>query len=100
MSGLTDQEVIFTLIACAAHDIDHPGNTNIFEIKNRSKLAMLYNDQSVLENHHAASLFFLLENNLNDCNIFSGLSKDELNIARKVIIECILSTDNSKHAAI
>ena len=44
MSGLTDQEVIFTLIACAAHDIDHPGNTNIFEIKNRSKLAMLYND--------------------------------------------------------
>jgi hypothetical protein len=48
-------------IASAAHDVDHPGNNNVFEIKTRSKLGILYNDQSVLENHHTATLFFILE---------------------------------------
>ena len=58
------------MISGAAHDIDHPGTNNLFEIKCRSKLATLYNDVSVLENHHAASLFFMLENTKLDCNIF------------------------------
>jgi hypothetical protein len=42
--------------------MDHPGTNNMFEIKTQSKLSILYNDQSVLEMHHAASFFFLLEN--------------------------------------
>jgi hypothetical protein len=49
------------LISAAAHDVDHPGHNNLFEIKTKSKLATLYNDQAVLENHHAATFFFLLE---------------------------------------
>ncbi len=48
-------------ISAAAHDVDHPGTNNLFESKTRSKLATLYNDQSILENHHAATFFFLLE---------------------------------------
>jgi len=51
-----------TLLSGAAHDMDHPGHNNFYEIKSASKLAILYNDVSVLENHHVASLFFLLEN--------------------------------------
>jgi len=42
-------------ISSAAHDVDHPGNNNIYEIKTKSKLATLYNDQAVLENHHCAT---------------------------------------------
>ena len=31
---------------------DHPGNNNTFEIATQSRLSILYNDISVLENHH------------------------------------------------
>ena len=57
------------LLSGAAHDMDHPGTNNMFETKCKSKLAILYNDQAVLEQHHAASLFFLLENVKYDCDI-------------------------------
>jgi hypothetical protein len=56
------------IISAAAHDVDHPGNNNLLEIKTKSKLATLYNDQSVLESHHAATFFFLIEDE--GCNIF------------------------------
>jgi len=32
------------IISAAAHDVDHPGNNNLLEIKTKSKLATLYND--------------------------------------------------------
>jgi len=74
---MSTYDVFLTLISAAAHDMDHPGNKNDFEIKCRSKLAILYNDQSVLEMHHAASLFFLLDNSKLDCNIMANFSQQE-----------------------
>ena len=71
---LTPFDIFITLLSAAAHDMDHPGNNNIYEIKCKSKLALLYNDQAVLENHHAASFFFLLDNNKLDCNIMVKFS--------------------------
>ena len=62
MCSMTDKDVFVTLISGAAHDMDHPGTNNLLEIKTRSKLATLYNDQSVLEHHHAASFYFMIEN--------------------------------------
>jgi hypothetical protein len=59
---MTDFEVFITMVSGAAHDMDHPGNNNVFQTKTRSKLALLYNDSAVLESHHAASFFFLCEN--------------------------------------
>jgi len=59
---MSDLEVFATMISGAAHDMDHPGTNNVFESKTRSKLSILYNDNAILENHHAASFFFLLEN--------------------------------------
>ena len=48
---------IFTiLVAAAGHDVDHPGRTNGFLVKTSAPLALLYNDASVLENHHAATV--------------------------------------------
>ena len=44
LCGMTQQDIFFTLLSGAAHDMDHPGNNNMFETKNRSKLAILYND--------------------------------------------------------
>jgi hypothetical protein len=66
---MNELDIFFTLMSGAAHDMDHPGNNNLYETKCRSKLAILYNDVSVLESHHAASFFFLLDNAKHNCNI-------------------------------
>ena len=88
------------IISGAAHDMDHPGTNNLYEIKCRSKLAILYNDIAVLENHHAASFFFMLENTKHDCNIFQDMPEVERSSCRKLILENILCTDMSKHGQI
>ena len=95
---MTNNDIFFTLISGAAHDIDHPGSNNLWEIKTKSKLALLYNDQAVLENHHAASFFFLLENDDNNC--MQNLPAKEQAEGRKQILENILGTYMSKHGVI
>ena len=97
---LSNFEIFITLISGAAHDMDHPGTNNVFETKNISKLAILYNDQAVLENHHAASFFFMLDNIKLDCNIMSDFTPDQRLAARKMILENILCTDMTKHQGI
>jgi hypothetical protein len=97
---MTDNDIFFSLLSGAAHDMDHPGTNNAFEVKCKSKLALLYNDQSVLEHHHAASFFFLLDNVNYDCNIMVDFSDKERSDGRKMILENILGTDMTKHAAI
>jgi 3'5'-cyclic nucleotide phosphodiesterase len=58
--GVNDQTFLSLILACAGHDVDHPGHNNLFESKNKSILATIYNDKSILENHHCATLFKLL----------------------------------------
>lgn len=48
-----------SLISAAAHDIDHPGKSSAFLSNSDNSLAILYNDVSVLESHHAALTFKL-----------------------------------------
>ena len=48
------------LLAAAIHDYDHPGYTNAFLIAKGDPLAILYNDKSVLENHHVAAAWKLM----------------------------------------
>ena len=40
------------LVSTLVHDVDHNGLNNNFHINSQSPLAVLYNDISVLENHH------------------------------------------------
>lgn len=56
------------MFSALMHDINHTGKNNTFEEISMSKLAVLYNDRSVLENHHAATAFRLLRQE--DFNIF------------------------------
>jgi len=95
MCKATTFDLLGTFLSAAAHDMDHPGNNNVFETKTHSKLATLYNDISVLENHHAATFFFLIEDE--DVNILSTFTGEEFNRIRKYIIDNILYTDMSKH---
>lgn len=41
----------------------------------RSECAILYNDRSVLENHHLSSVFRMMQDD--EMNIFINLAKDE-----------------------
>lgn len=53
-------ERLATLLAALCHDADHTGFNNAYEANSLSSLALMYNDQSVLEMHHAATMFRLL----------------------------------------
>ncbi len=91
----TTLDLASLFISAAAHDVDHPGTNNVFETKTKSKLATLYNDQAILENHHAATFFFLVEED--QCNIFENIKGEDYNKMRKSIVDNILYTDMTKH---
>ncbi|CAB4063274.1 PDE8 [Lepeophtheirus salmonis] len=59
-------------------------------------LANLYNDITVLENHHA-SLGFKLTQSDKRVNIFQNLDKDSYKLIRQGVIDLVLATDMSKH---
>ena len=52
-----------------------------------SELALMYNDESVLENHHLAVAFKLLQNKEND--IFVNLNKKQRQTLRKMVIDMV-----------
>jgi hypothetical protein len=54
-----------------------------------TELALMYNDESVLENHHLAVAFKLLQNT--DCDIFVNLSKKQRQTLRKMVIDMVSS---------
>ncbi|XP_015413262.1 PREDICTED: cAMP-specific 3',5'-cyclic phosphodiesterase 4C isoform X6 [Myotis davidii] len=91
----TDLEVLAAIFASAIHDVDHPGVSNQFLINTNSELALMYNDASVLENHHLAVGFKLLQ--AENCNVFRNLSAKEWLSLRRMVIDIVLATDMSKH---
>ncbi|CAB1321674.1 unnamed protein product [Coregonus sp. 'balchen'] len=91
----TDLEILAAIFASAIHDVDHPGVSNQFLINTNSELALMYNDSSVLENHHLAVGFKLLQEE--NCDIFQNLTKKQRQSLRKMVIDIVLATDMSKH---
>uniref|UniRef100_A0A8C2HYV8 Phosphodiesterase n=1 Tax=Cyprinus carpio TaxID=7962 RepID=A0A8C2HYV8_CYPCA len=91
----TDLEILAAMFASAIHDVDHPGVSNQFLVNTNSELALMYNDSSVLENHHLAVGFKLLQEE--NCDIFQNLTKKQRQSLRKMVIDMVLATDMSKH---
>ncbi|CAH1774432.1 unnamed protein product [Owenia fusiformis] len=94
----TDLEILAAIFSCAIHDVDHPGLTNQFLINTSSELALMYNDDSVLENHHLAVAFKLLQEE--NCDIFTNLSNKQRQTLRRMVIDMVLATDMSKHMSL
>ncbi|KAE9556306.1 hypothetical protein FO519_000489 [Halicephalobus sp. NKZ332] len=94
-SSLSDLEMLAVLFGALIHDYEHTGHTNNFHIQSGSSYALLYNDRSVLENHHVSSCFRLLKDD--DKNIFERLTRDEFRDLRNMVIEIVLATDMSTH---
>lgn len=111
----TDLEILAAIFAAAIHDVDHPGVSNQFLINTSkserstrmpsrgkfpwwnntgfpcfssdSELALMYNDESVLENHHLAVGFKLLQED--NCDIFQNLTKKQRQSLRKMVIDMV-----------
>ncbi len=84
------------LLAAIAHDVGHPGTNNSFGINTKSDIAITYNDISILENYHAATMFKLTFSP--ESAVFSGLSPERYVKVRKTIVEAILGTDMVRHS--
>jgi len=88
-------ELLSGLIAAFCHDIDHPGVNNTFLCNAGTPLGLLYNDYSVLEQHHCHQAFQLLKRP--ECNILVNLSPEQYKLTRKYIVASILATDLANH---
>ncbi len=89
------------LLSAVAHDIGHPGTSNLYQINAKTDLAIIYNDKSCLENMHAAKTFQLILNSERkgccNMNVLESLSPRQINQIRNKMIQAILATDMSHH---
>ena len=105
--------MLSAILASSIHDVDHPGVTNQYLVNTSSELALIYNDESVLENHHLAVAFKLIQDH--ECDILASLSKKQRQSVRKMVIrpaincnteyysqviDMVLATDMSKHMSL
>ena len=92
---LDDISRFSVLIGAVCHDLKHTGQNNMFHINSRSKIALRYNDISVLENYHIANIFKLTKDD--KLNIFKLFKPEEYRIMRRRIVGEILATDMACH---
>ena len=83
------------IISAAIHDYDHPGLNNSFLINTGDQLALAYNDQSPLENHHVAMAFVAMSDD--SCKITKNFQIDDQKKFRKICISTVLATDMAKN---
>jgi len=95
MSMCDTIDVMCCYIAAIIHDYDHPGFTNVYLVNIQDEMAILYNDQRVLENHHLAKAWELLLKPEN--NFLKNFERKDFLRIRKLIIELVLATDLSQH---
>lgn len=93
--GMDNIDLFSIIFSGSIHDFEHPGYNNTYLINVGHKFALRYNDQSVLENHHVAATYALM--NEKKYNIVSSFSKEGKLEFRKRVVSMVLSTDISKH---
>jgi hypothetical protein len=90
-----DVNMFSIIVGSLIHDLDHPGTTNAYQVNRQSSLAIVYNDNSVLENHHCAIAFQIFKDP--NTNIFCGIDSTVSKRVRKEVIEIVLCTDIAVH---
>lgn len=48
-------ELLVLMTSCLGHDLDHPGRNNAYQINAKTELAVIYNNNAPLENHHSGT---------------------------------------------
>ena len=96
MKQTCDMDAIHTfsfLLAAISHDLGHPGVNNPFLVNTMDRLAIRYNDKSILENMHVAKAYQIIQQP--ETNIFAEMEPEEFRTVRHLMISCILATDMS-----
>ncbi|KAJ2548869.1 3',5'-cyclic-nucleotide phosphodiesterase [Coemansia sp. RSA 1933] len=118
-SILRPTDTIALVVASLCHDLGHPGLNNAFMVRAHTQLAEVYNDQSVLENFHAACFSMIMSYFFADFGFSSSTacsaneaSKEFGNVSaaatpshfsfdydefRRVAVHAILATDMARH---
>ena len=96
ISKVDNVDICALILSCMCHDFKHGGLNNNFLKLTKHKLAIKYNDISILENMHISETFKLINSNP-ECDIFSGVEKATYEKMRKKMISCVLSTDMFYH---
>lgn len=94
--SLDKLSIFSVLIAALCHDVAHTGRNNQFEINSESPLALLHNDDAVLERHHCHTTMSILNKEANVV-ILTNFSKEEKRQFRKIVLTSILATDMATH---
>ena len=89
-------ETISLFVAACVHDYEHPGVNNVFLVNIQDPIAVRHNDISVLESHHIASAFALM-NAEEQNNWMHKYKSDDFKRIRKQMIDAVFATDMSKH---
>ncbi|CBZ53246.1 putative cAMP-specific phosphodiesterase [Neospora caninum Liverpool] len=88
------REILAALLAAVVWDYQHPGFSSAFLIKTQHAIAIRYNDRNVLEHHHVAAAFSLMQR-LGDNDPLLALPEDQYIALRKIIIQLAQSGSRS-----
>ena len=94
---MSELDALSVCIAAICHDFKHDGFTNAYHVNTISDRAILFSDQSVQENFHAAESFAIL--NQKDYNFLEEFSRDDFKTFRQRFIGIILATDMARHTS-
>ncbi|KAJ2845669.1 3',5'-cyclic-nucleotide phosphodiesterase [Coemansia brasiliensis] len=103
---LRPTDVMALIVASLCHDLGHPGLNNAFMVRARTQLAELYNDQSVLENFHAACFSMVMSYYFTDFVLPQQTDLQQQNghaasfdyeEFRRIAVHAILATDMARH---
>lgn len=97
-AALTPTDRLGLYLSALVHDVNHPGHSNNFEKLINSNIAIRYNYQSVLENHHIAVSFALMKDPRSD--FMKMLEPSARTHLKQIMRSCILATDMMLHASL
>lgn len=90
---LSAEETMASIIAAACHDLDHPGVNQAFLVTTQNPLALLYDETSVLENHH----YRITKRLLHQSHLLCNVPQDKLVTIDEILHHTILATDIFQH---
>lgn len=82
----------------SSSSVNHPGLNNGYQVTAQTKLARLYNDRSVLENHHCAKAFEIFDQS--ETSILQNLSAVDYREFRYGLSLFLLSSNHSPHCSL
>ena len=92
---LTADEIFVLLVSGVCHDANHRGLNNVYNVKAKTPLGILFKDTSVMEMHHlTVSIPIISQDNI---NLFGAFDDEKVKDIWTLFISLILSTDMAKH---